>query len=317
MSASRRKIKVVLGNYRGIRIPDMNVDVTEEEVQKELKRAQEKAGKRVPKSGKAAKGDEMLIDFSGLQNGQPIPGASGKNCRLVLGSGSFIPGFEEGLMGHAKGDHVRMELWFPKNHRAQNLAGKKAVFLVDVREVYGKELPEINDDLAKQVSQFDTLEEFKNYIRQEIRTNKLDQKKNLMMSKLIETCQVSIPAEEIDRVESNLVQNFQMQLKAEGLTLEQYLHQSKLTRKQFDQNARKQAEKSIQCQSILVQIAEKEKITVSEEEVNQQMTVLAKQYGLSTEAFSNKMGDVGKKAVRDSIASEKAMDFLIRNGVEK
>lgn len=315
MSEAVEKITVVLGDYKGIKLPKMEVNVTEEEIEEELKRAQKMAAAKEEKSGTAQTGDEVTIDFVGYVDGTPFEGGDAKDCPLVLGSGSFIPGFEEQLLGSKKGDHVEVKVTFPQNYHAKELAGKDAVFQVDVKAVLTAVLPEIGDKMAQAVSPCETLEEFKEYIRNEIVKYKsqemASQKESMIVSKIMETSTVTVPEKDIQTAAENLKQNFIMQLQNAGQNLDAYLQQAQMTREQFDQSAVDQADMMIKGQSLLAEIAKQEGIAVSDEEVQKELENMAKGYQMEVDRLKGMIGEHGVELVRQDLAGSKAMDMLI------
>lgn len=315
MSEAIEKITVVLGNYKGIKLPKMEVTVTEEELQEELKRAQQMAATKEPKEGAAETGDETVIDFVGYKDGTAFPGGDGTDYPLVLGSGSFIPGFEEQLVGSKKGDHVEVKVIFPENYHAEDLAGKEAIFQVDVKEVRSAKLPEIGDEMAQKVSPCKTLEEFKEYVRNEIERYKKQQlssqREDMIVSKIMETSTVEVPQKDIQVAADNLKQNFKMQLMQAGQSLDAYLASAQMTQEQFDQSAIDQATMMIKGQSVLAEIAKQENITVSDEELEKELVQMAKSYQMEVDKLKEAIGAHGLELVRQDISGSKAMDLML------
>ncbi len=315
MSEAVEKITVVLGNYKGIKIPKMEVSVTEEEIEGELKRAQRLAAVKEEKNGPAETGDQTIIDFMGYIDGTPFPGGDGKDCPLTLGSGTFIPGFEEQLLGSKKGDHVEVKVTFPKNYQVEDVAGKDAVFQVDVKEVLVLVLPEIGDEMAKAVSPCSTLEEFKEYVKGEIRKFKTQelsvQKENIIISQIMETSTVTVPEHEIKAVADNLKQDFIMQLQSAGQTIEGYLQQAQMTKEKFDQSAMDQAEMMLKGQGVLSEIAKQEGLTVSDEELQAELTAMAQNYQTEVDKLKETIGEKGVEMVKENLAGRKAMELLL------
>ena len=315
MSEAIEKITVVLGEYKGIKLPKMEVTVTEEEVQEELKRAQQMAATKEPKDGAAETGDETVIDFVGYKDGVAFPGGDGSDYPLVLGSGSFIPGFEEQLVGSKKGDHVEVKVTFPANYHAEDLAGAEAVFQVDVKEVRSAKLPEIGDEMAQKVSPCKTLEEFKEYVRNEIKKYKsqqlASQREDMIVSKIMETSTVEVPEKDIQVAADNLKQNFKMQLMQAGQNLEAYLQSAQMTQEQFDQSAVEQATMMIKGQSVLAEIAKRENIVVTDEELEKELSQMAMNYQMEVDKLKEAIGEHGLELVRQDISGSKAMDLML------
>ena len=320
MSESAEKITIVLGEYKGIEIPKLQVEVSEDEIAVELKRAQQLAAKKEVKDAPAETGDETVIDFVGYINGQAFPGGDGQEYPLVLGSGSFIPGFEEQLLGSCKGDHVEVKVTFPKNYHVPEIAGQEAVFQVDVKEVRGAILPEIGDEMARAVSPCKTLEEFKEYIRKEIRKYKEQElagkREDILMTKVMANTTVTVPAKDIETAAENLKQGFINQLANSNQTLEGYLQYAQMTMEQFEESARVQADHMIKGQSVLAEIAKQEGVEVSEEELARELRQMAAGYQMDQEKLKELLGEKGVELVKQDIAGGKAMDLLLSWAVE-
>ena len=311
MSVQAEQIQVTLGDYRSLRISDKSIVITESQIQSELEYAQESAADYAPKYTPAEIGDQLTIDFIGYMDGAAFPGGSGNDFPLVLGSGTFIPGFEEQLVGSSMGDHVKVSLAFPEGYQASDLAGKDSIFEVDVKAVKTPKLPEINDAFAASVSDCRTLAELKEQIRESLWEEKRDSLKNHMIEELMKICEVTVPKKEIDTVADNLKQNFFIQLQNAGQTLDSYLKQVNMTKEKFDSSADAQAEMMIRSQSILAEIAEKENITVSDEELNLQLDELARSYSVAVDEFVESIGERGVNLVRRDYEAEKALNFMI------
>ncbi|HIZ06621.1 MAG TPA: trigger factor [Candidatus Eubacterium avistercoris] len=320
MSDTAEKITVVLGEYKGIRIPKMEATVSNEEIEEELKRAQQMAAKKTPKDGPAETGDEALIDFTGYIDGKAFPGGDGSDYPLVIGSGAFIPGFEEQLLGSKKGDCVDVKVSFPENYHAAEYAGRPAIFKVQIKELREAVLPELDDELAAAVSPCKTLDGFKNYIRDEIMKHKQEdlaiQKENLIVDQIMKTTTVTVPEQDIQTAAENLKQGFIGQLKNSGQTLEAYLEFEHMTMEQFEESAIRQAEHMIKGQAVLAEIARQEGITVSDEEVERELRHMAIGYQMDQAKLKELIGERGIELVRQDVAGGKAMDFLTASAIE-
>lgn len=318
--SSLDKIKVELGQYKGIQIPKAMVSVTEEELMEELKRAQQMAATKVEKEGPAETGDETVIDFIGYMDGVAFPGGDGIDFPLILGSGQFIPGFEEQLVGANKGDRVEVKVTFPANYHAAELAGKEAMFKVDVKAIRGMELPEIGDEMAKRVSHCKTLEEFKAYVKEQILEHKQremkTQKENFIVGKIMETSVITVPEEEINTAAENLKQNFYMQLQQSGQNIEQYLQYCNMTMEAFEQSAIDQAETMIRGQALLAEIAKAEGVVVTDDDLNNELVEMAANYHMSVDDLKDAIGEDGLALVKGDIAASKAIDMVVAYAVE-
>lgn len=320
MNDTAEKITVILGEYKGIKIPKMEASVSEEEVQAELKRAQQMAANKTPKDGPAEMGDEALIDFTGYMDDVAFPGGDGCDFPLVLGSGAFIPGFEEQLVGSRKGDTVDVHVSFPENYHAEEFAGRPAVFKVLIKELRSSVLPELDDALASSVSNCKTLDEFIQYIKDEIRTHKEEdiaiQKENIVVEQLMKNSSVTVPEKDIQTAAENLKQGFINQLRNSGQTIEAYLEYEHMTQQQFEDSAVRQAEHMIKSQAILAEIAARENITVSDEEVEREVYHMSIGYQMEQDKLKDMLGERGMMLIRKDIAGGKAMNWLIENADE-
>lgn len=318
--SSLDKIKVELGQYKGIQLPKAMVSVTEEEIMAELKRAQQMAGTKAKKDGAAETGDETLIDFVGYMDGVAFPGGDGREFPLVLGSGQFIPGFEEQLVGAKAGDHVEVKVTFPANYHASDLAGKEAIFQVDVREVRAMELPEIGDEMAKRVSHCKTLAEFKEYVKEQILKYKekemKTEKETYIVNKIMETSTITIPEEEINVAAENLKQGFYAQLQQSGQNIEQYLQYVNMTMEAFEQSAIDQANVMLRGQALLAKIAEAENIVVTDTDLDNELVEMAAGYHMSVDDLRDAIGEDGIALVKGDIAASKAIDMVVAYAVE-
>lgn len=321
MSETAEKITIELGEYKGIKIPKREVTVTEEEIETELKRAQKMAAKKVAKDGAAETGDETVIDFTGYIDGEAFQGGDGQDYPLILGSGSFIPGFEEQLLGSKKGDHVEVKVSFPANYHAAEFAGKAAVFQVDVKEVRTAKMPEIGDEMAAAVSPCKTLEEFKAYIKSEIVKHKEQELsvevENEIVNKIMETTTITVPEKDVETAAENLKQGFINQLTNSGQTLEAYLEYNGMTMQQFEDSAVAQAEHMIKGQSLLAEIAKREGLEVMEAELERELRGMAVSYQMDQEKLKELLGEQGLELVKQDIAAGKAMDFLLASAIQE
>lgn len=318
--SSLDKIKVELGQYKGIQIPKSMVSVTEEEIMEELKRAQQMAGTKEAKEGPAETGDETVIDFVGYRDGVAFPGGDGTDFPLVLGSGQFIPGFEEQLVGAKKGDHVEVRVTFPSNYHATDLAGKETVFQVDVKEVRTLVLPEIGDEMARRVSSCKTLEEFKEFVKASILKYKEQEmkteKETYIVNKVMETSTITVPEEEAKIAAENLKQNFYAQLQQSGQNIEQYLAYVNMTMEDFEKSAMDQANTMIRGQALLAKIAEVEGVVVTDDDLNNELAEMASNYRMGVEDLKEAIGEDGLVLVKGDIAASKAIDLVVAYAVE-
>src|SRR5699024_1882447 len=271
------KPEVTLGEYKGLEVPKSETEVTDEEIEAELKKEQEKNSRTITVEDRGAEnGDIATIDFEGFVDGTAFEGGKGTDYPLTLGSGSFIPGFEDQLVGAKAGDHVEVNVTFPEEYQSKDLAGKAAVFQCDVKKVETKELPELDDDFAQDVSEFDTLAEYKEDIKKNLAERKEKEartaKENAAVDKAIENAQMEIPDAMIETQISQMLDDFSRRMQAQGLTMEQYMQFTGLTADKMREEMKPQALKRIQTRLVLEKIAETENIQPSEEEVNEEIS---------------------------------------------
>ena len=262
------KPEVTLGEYKGVEVPKAETEVTEEEVEAEVKKEQEKNSRTVTVEDRGAEnGDVVTIDFEGFVDDVPFDGGKDTEYPLTLGSNTFIPGFEDQLVGVKAGDHVEVKVTFPEEYQAPDLAGKEAVFKCDVKKVEAKELPELDDDFAQDVSEFDTLAEYKEDLKKKLAERKekeaLRAKEDAAVDKVIENAQMDIPEAMIRTQVSQMADDFSRRMQAQGLSMEQYFQFTGLTMDKMMEDMKPQALKRIQTRLVLEKIAETENIQPS------------------------------------------------------
>ncbi len=303
--------EVVLGKYEGLK-GTKNVHIVEDaDVDAEIRRMQERNARMLTREGKAENGDVARLDFEGFVDGVAFEGGKGENYDLELGSGSFIPGFEEQVVGHAAGEKFDVNVKFPEDYQAEELAGKEAVFKINLHEVQYKELPALDDEFAKDVSEYDTLDELKASIRKEMEEHNEKQADLLVEDELVKQVvadmKCDVPREMYELRMDELVRDFEYRLSQQGLKLEMYLKYMNLTLEQFRENFKDQAEMQVKIRLALEAIAEKENIQASEEEYNAEMQRVADLYKLDLEKV--KMV-VEEEQVRKDLAVNKAIDLI-------
>ena len=265
-------------------------------------------------------GDKVTIDFEGSIDGEPFEGGSGKDYPLTLGSNTFIPGFEEQLTGAKPEDVVDVNVTFPEDYNAEELKGKAAVFKCTVHKIEAKELPELDDDFAKDVSEFDTLDEYKADIRSGLEKKKEEEakraKEDAAVEKAIANAEMDIPDAMIKTQASNMVDNFARRLQSQGMTLEQYMQYLGQTIDQLIDQMRPQALKQIQTRLVLEKVAEVENIEVSDEKIDEEIQRMAKMYNMEADKLKDIMGDYEKEQMKKDLAVQEAVTFLADNAVE-
>ena len=315
------KPDVVLGQYKGVEVPKPDRTVTDEDVEKALKEEQEKNARQITvEDGGAENGDSVVMDYEGKIDGEPFEGGSAKNHTLVLGSGSFIPGFEDGLLGVKGGETRDVEVTFPEDYHAEELKGKKAVFTCKVERVTRKELPELDDEFAQEVSEFDTLDAYKADVRKNLETKKEEaarqEIKDNAVSKAAQNSTIEIPAPMIDTQADRMIDNFARRLQAQGMSMQQYMQFTGSDENMMREQVKPQAEIQIRNQLTLEKIAEAENIQVSDEEVDQEIEKMAKAYNMEPDKMKEIIGDEEKENIRKDLADQKAMDLVADAAVE-
>lgn len=309
------KPEVTLGEYKGLEVPKSETEVTDEEIEAELKKEQEKNSRTITVEDRGAEnGDIATIDFEGFVDGTAFEGGKGTDYPLTLGSGSFIPGFEDQLVGAKAGDHVEVNVTFPEEYQSKDLAGKAAVFQCDVKKVETRELPELDDDFAQDVSEFDTLAEYKEDIKKNLTERKEKEartaKENAAVDKAIENAQMEIPDAMIETQISQMLDDFSRRMQAQGLTMEQYMQFTGLTADKMREEMKPQALKRIQTRLVLEKIAETENIQPSEEEVNEEISKMAEMYKMEADKLKELLGDRELEQMKKDMAVQKAVTLV-------
>lgn len=305
------KPEVKLGAYSGLTVEKTVHTVEESAVEAELKRVQERNARELTREGAAENGDIVDIDFEGFVDGKAFEGGKAEHYKLTLGSGSFIPGFEEQVVGHAAGEEFDVNVTFPEEYQAAELAGKAAVFKIKLHEVKYKELPELDDDLAKDCSDYDTLEEFKESIRKG-NQEQLDKQddlaaENALVDQVIEGMEAEIPQAMYDVRMDEMVNDFAYRVEQQGLSLDNYLKYMGQTMDQFRVSFMPQAEKQVKIRLALEAVAKAENIAASEEDVAAEIKRIAEQYKMEEEKVRELVNLDDLKA---DLAVNKAIDFV-------
>ncbi len=312
--------EVTLGQYTGIEIPKMSAEVTDDEVQAELSAAQDRVSRWVDVERASKSGDRLTIDYLGTVDGVPFEGGQSEGFPLVLGSGTFIPGFEEQLEGLNKDDEKDVNVTFPEDYRATELAGKDAVFHVVVHEVKEKEVPELNDDFASEVSDFDTLDEYKADLRTKLEEQAKTRVRNMQTDALIDkvaaNAQVDIPEAMIDRQIHAMIDDMAMRMSYQGLRMEDFLKYTNQTMDDLHTQYEPQAESRVRAELVLDAIRVKENIEVSDEEYDAEIKKYAEDSQQSVEDFTKNLTEQDKDYFKDMIVSQKVVDFLMDKAVE-
>jgi len=317
------KPEVTLGDYKGIQVEKKEYPVTDEDVDKELESMRNANARMVTVEDRPAKKDDMvIIDYKGFVGEEQFDGGTAENQTLVLGSGQFIPGFEDQLIGAKAGDSVEVNVTFPEDYQAEHLAGKEAVFKVDVKETKEKELPDLDDEFAKDVSEFDTLEELKGDIRVKLEERATHRAKHEtedeVIKKVTELSEIDIPEVMIEKQIDSMVRDFEIQLMYQGIKLDDYLSYTNKSKEDFRADLEDAATERVRIQLTLEKISKVEGITETEEELDKEVEKLAETYKREdVEEFKNSLGEDELNYVKESIIIRKTIDFLVENAAVK
>ena len=315
------KPEVTLGDYKGVEVPKSEITVTDEEVDAEVKKEQDKNARTVAVEDRAAaNGDITTIDFEGFVDGVAFEGGKGTDYALTLGSGTFIPGFEDQLVGANTGDHVEVKVTFPEEYQAKELAGKEAVFQCDVKKIETKEVPELDDEFAKDVSEFDTLAEYKEDVKKKLTEKKEKEartaKENAAVDKAIENAQMDIP-ELMTKTECRqMMDDFSRRMQQQGLSMEQYFQFTGQSMDKMMEDMKPQALKRIQTRLVLEKVAEAENIQPSEEEITEEIQKMADAYKMEADRIREAIGESGLEQMKKDMAVQKAVTVIADAAVE-
>lgn len=310
------KPEVTLGDYKGLEYTADPVEVTEEDLAAELKKVQEQNSRTVTVEDRAVEnGDITTIDYEGFVDGTPFEGGKAENQELVIGSHTFIDTFEDQLIGKNIGDEVEVNVTFPEEYHAKELAGKPALFKVAVKGIKVKELPELDDEFASDVSDFDTLEEYKEDMKKKLLEKKENEaktaKENALVEKAIEGAQMDIPDAMIDTQARQMLDDFAQRMQMQGLSMQQYMQYTGMDAAKMQEQMKPQAEKRIKTRLVLEKIAETENIEVTEEDINSELEKMASMYNMEAEKLKEYMGDAEKESIKKDLAVQKAVDLLV------
>lgn len=315
------KPEVTLGDYKGIEVEIEEVEVTEEEIMNKIDHEREHNSRMITVDDRAIQdGDIATIDFEGFVVGEAFEGGKGEDHALTIGSHSFIDNFEEQLIGKKIGDDVEVNVTFPENYQAKELEGKPALFKVTIKEIKVKELPELDDDFAQDVSEFDTLKEYKESVKNSIKESKEKDakvaKENEVVDKIIENATMEIPDPMIDFQVNQMAEEFTQRLQSQGLSVQQYFQFTGMDANKFLADLKPQALKRIHSRLVLEAIAKAESITASDEELNEEINKMAAMYQMEADKLIEMIGDREKDQLREDIVVQKAVDFVAEHAKE-
>ncbi len=316
------KPEVTLGEYKGLEVDAVSVEVTPEEVDEKVKEEAEKNARTITVEDRGvANGDDVILDFDGYVDGEAFEGGKGENYPLTIGSGSFIPGFEEQLVGAEPEKEVEVKVTFPEDYHAEELKGKDAVFKCTVHEIKTKEIPEIDDEFASEVSDFDTLDEYKEDLKVKIKEQKekdaREQKEDQAVEKAVANASMEIPDAMVDEQVRMMVNEFAQNLQYQGLSLEQYGQITGMTKEKMEEEMRPQAVKRIESRLVLEAVVKAENIEASEEKFEEEIKKMAENYRMEADKLKELMGEEELKHMKMDIAVQEAITLLADNAVEK
>lgn len=316
------KPEVKLGKYKGVKVEKADTEVTDEEVDAEINRERENNARNIEVTDRAVKdGDMTIIDFEGFVDGVAFEGGKGENYPLTIGSGAFIPGFEEQLVGAEIGKEVEVNVTFPEDYQASELQGKAAVFKCTVKEIKEKELPELDDEFASEVSEFDTLAEYKADVKDKLTEKKVKEAKEAKESAVIEAIvkdsDMEIPGPMLETQQRQMIDEFAQRMQMQGLSMEQYYQFTGATYDQMIEQVKPQAEARIKSRLVLEAIVKAEKIEASEEEYEEELKSMAEVYQMEVEKIKEMLPEKSAQQIKQDIAVRKAAEFAVEHAKEK
>ena len=310
------KPEVTLGEYKGIEVEKAKPEVTDADVEAELKKVQEQNSRLVSVEDRAvADGDQTVIDFEGFVDGKAFEGGKAEDYTLVIGSHSFIDTFEDQLIGKNIGEDVEVNVTFPAEYHAAELAGKPATFKVKIKEIKMKELPELNDEFASEVSEFETLDAYKEDVKNKLAETKQAQataeNENNVVQKVVDNAQMDIPAPMVDEQVRNMIEDYARRLQSQGISFDQYLQFTGSTIEQLQEQMRPQAELRLRTRLVLEAVVAAEKIEPSDELVEAEIKKMSENYKMDVEQIKSIMGEAGMAQMKADMAVQEAVDFLV------
>lgn len=310
------KPEVTLGEYKGIEVEKADATVKPEDIEAELKKVQEQNARQLTVEDRpVADGDQVVIDFDGYVDGKAFDGGKATDYALTIGSHAFIDTFEEQLVGKNVGEECEVNVTFPAEYHAAELAGKPATFKVTVKEIKVKELPELNDEFAGEVSEFETLDEYKKDIEAKLSEKKqkaaATENENRVVDKVVEGASMEIPERMIDGQVENMVQDTARRMQSQGLDLEMYLKYTGMTLEQMKEQMRPQAVKRIETRLVLEQIVKQENIEISDERLDEEIAKMAAAYQMEADKLKEYMSEQDKAQMKEDLAVQEAVDFLV------
>ena len=316
------KPEVTLGTYKGVKVDKVEVEVSEEEVDAEINKERENNARTITVEDRSVKdGDMTVIDFEGFVDGVAFEGGKGEDYSLTIGSGAFIPGFEEALIGAQIGVETDVIVTFPEDYQAEELAGKAAVFKCTVKEIKEKELPELDDEFASEVSEFDTLAEYKEDVKKKLAEKKesaaKSAKEDAAIDAVIAEAKMEIPDAMVETQQRQMVEDFAQRIQSQGISMEQYMQFTGLDVNNLLEQVKPQALKRIQSRLVLEAVVAAEGMTASEEDFEAEVAKMAESYKMEADKVKELLGEGGKKQVMEDICVNKAVALIVDNAIEE
>lgn len=316
------KPEVTLGKYKGVEVEKADTTVTEEEVNAAIDKERESNARTISIEDRAVKdGDMTVLDFEGFVDGVAFEGGKGENYPLTIGSNTFIPGFEEQLIGAELNKETEVNVTFPEDYQAAELAGKPAVFKCTIKEIKEKQLPDLDDEFASEVSEFDTLAEYKEDVKKNLTEKKEAEAKNAKEEKVVDAiiadAKMDIPTAMIATQQRQMADDFAQRIQMQGISIDQYFQFTGLTREAFLEQLKPQAEKRIKSRLVLEAVAKAENMEASEEEYKAEIKRMAEAYQMEEDKLTEMIGSFEEKSIKEDLCIKKAVDFVVENAVEK
>ena len=316
------KPEVTLGKYKGVKVDKVDVEVSDADVDAAIDAERERNARSISVTDRAVKdGDQTVIDFEGFKDGVAFEGGKGENYPLTIGSGAFIPGFEEQLIGKNIGEEVEVNVTFPEQYQAEELAGQPAVFKVTIKEIKEKQLPELDDEFAAEVSEFDTLAEYKEDVKKGLVEKREKDAKNAkedaVIDAIIEDAKMDIPEAMVETTQRQMIQEFAQNIQMQGLSMEQYFQFTGLTAEAMMDQVKPQAEKRIKSRLVLEAVVKAENIVATEEDFDNEIAKMAEMYKMEADKVKESIGEEGKKQLMEDLAVSKAVEFVVNEAKEK
>ena len=315
------KPEVKLGKYKGVKVDKIDTAVTDEEIDEALNRERENNARTITVEDRPVKdGDMTILDFEGFVDGEAFDGGKGENYPLTIGSGAFIPGFEEQLVGAEVGKEVEVKVTFPEDYQAEHLQGKEAVFKCTVKEIKEKELPELNDEFASDISEFDTLAEYREDVKKNLEEKKIKDAKNAKeeaaLKAVVEDSEMEIPEAMLQTQQKQMVDEFAQRITMQGLSMEQYFQFTGTNYQQMTEQMKPQAEERIRTRLVLEAVAKAENIEATEEDYEEELKTMAEVYQMEIDKVRDLMGEREKKSILQDLVVRKAAEFVAENAKE-